>query len=270
MKIRARALALLTATTLGLSSLNAPAATAYELTVEGDICTITFTEADTLLFKETSQVFLDQAFILLAEIPGVSVEDLNLLVEYALKDGYFTVDSFADTPVAATALQVNEAAVAAGFKDNEIFTILSAVMGVALTITFGALFMPSEETGIEAEPQLHTKDEAREKLRSFEQDILEPFLEFFAGGSEPGSKIIALVKEALENGVAVINAPFAECVGEETPVNPDDPDPVDPDPANPGDGDGDGDENGNGGSGNGGNGNGNGGGGNGGSSFGSS
>ena len=43
MKIRRYALSLVAATTLAVGVLTAPVAQAYELTVEGDVCTITYT-----------------------------------------------------------------------------------------------------------------------------------------------------------------------------------------------------------------------------------
>ncbi|WP_225213513.1 hypothetical protein [Corynebacterium gallinarum] len=203
----------------------APVAQAYELTVEGDVCTITYTPADTLLLEQAINESDEQiASSLLADLPGVSMDDLSLLVNHVGQNLLFsedlTVASFADSPAAETAARVNAAAVAAGFHENEIFTSLQLLRGVFFALIFMWVYMPSEDGDYVVEPVVYTKDEAREALVGMATTGL--FDEAISDASEPGVRHIERTMEMLENSTMIFRAPLLECVGEDpaTPVDP--------------------------------------------------
>lgn len=237
MKIRRYALSLVAATALAVGVLTAPVAQAYELTVEGDVCTITYTPADTLLLEQSVGESIDNVYSsLLADLPGVSMDDLSLLADHMGQNLFsgeaWTVASFADSPAAETAARVNATAVAAGFHDNEIFTSLQLVTVASFALIVIWVYMPSEGNGYAVEPVVYTKDEAREALVGMATTGL--FDEAISDASEPGVRHIERMMEMLENSTMIFRAPLLECVGED-PVTPVDPGPGDEVPTPGGD-----------------------------------
>lgn len=234
MKIHRYVLSFVTATTLAVSALTAPVAQAYELTVEGDVCTITYTPEDTLLLEQVLDESAEQIFSsLLSDLPGVSVDDLSLLLNHMGQD-LPSVASFADSPAAETAARVNTVAVAAGFHDNEIFTVLQATQVPIVAATFMFILLPSEDVDGLLEPIVYTKDQIREMLATDDVTISEAFDELLPQPSEPAIRHLEQAIGLYERIMLILRAPQLECIGE-TPVTPVDPEPGDESPIPGGD-----------------------------------
>ncbi|BAC19730.1 hypothetical protein HMPREF0290_2764 [Corynebacterium efficiens YS-314] len=139
MTVRRPATVLALATALLVTSVQVPGASAHELAVDEDGCTITYTGHD----ADRVNRGLDQAILasydqISRSIPMSSAYDISQLTNYVFdnwgKRDFSTVEAFRGTPVNGVATRLNRHAINAGYRDNEIFEIIAFQYEMSLRV----------------------------------------------------------------------------------------------------------------------------------------
>lgn len=139
MNVHRPATVLAMAAALLVTSVQMPGASAHELVMNEDSCTITYTGRD----EDRVNRGLDQAILasydhLSRSIPMSSAYDVSQLTNHVFDNwgtrDFSTVEAFRGTPVNGIATRLNRQAMNAGFRENEIFEIINFQYEMSLSV----------------------------------------------------------------------------------------------------------------------------------------
>ena len=208
MSVRRPATVLALAAALLVTAVQVPGAGAHELIVNGDSCTIAYTARD----RDKVQQGLDRAIMdsydqLSRSIPMSTAYDISLLTHHVFDNwgakDFSTVEAFRGTPVNGIATRLNRQAKNAGFRDNEIFEIITFQYEMSLDVVTAR-----EAVMGQAQPLTMSQSQALITANSIRATDLTPRGEF----SRAGKRSIDFLAKQGHNLLEQVYEPVFRCV----------------------------------------------------------